>query len=216
MHCDCHGQRTHWHGQDAQGLSGRGAGGGASGGASGIEPAHLGALPGEGRRASLCLLLQSPARPAERPRRPHRRGRTPRRRRVEGRLPPKRARNQKRRKNILMYRIGLKGRHERTGAVMRGQEYSQPVDTAPVPSFGTLDSIGSSSHFQRPNGGVAVMLMTASPGDTNGLLTSLVSGGAARPARQAVGSEDTARPRRTPRHDRPMQAPFSNMGRYTK
>jgi len=60
------------------------------------------------------------------------------------------------------------------------------------------------------------MLMTASPGDTNGLLTSLVSGGAARPARQAVGSEDTARPRRTPRHDRPMQAPFSNMGRYTK
>ena len=175
-----------------------------------------GALPGEGRRADLCLLLQSHARHAERPRRPHCQGREPRRRRVEGRLPPKRAGNQKRRKNILVYRIGLKRGLERTGGVMSGQEHSQPIDTAPVPSFGTLDSISSYSHFQRPNGGVATMLMAASPGGTNGPLTSLVNGGAARPARQAAGSEDTARPRRTPRHDRPMQAPFSNMGRYTK
>ena len=74
--------------------SGRGAGGGVSG----IEPVHPGALPGEGWRATLCLLLQLHARPAERPRRAHRAGRAPRRRRIGGRMRPRRARNGHRRK----------------------------------------------------------------------------------------------------------------------
>ena len=61
------------------------------------------------------------------------------------------------------------------------------------------------------------MLMTANLGDTNGLLTGLFRGLAAdRLAPQAARSEGAARPRRTPRRGRPMQAPFSNAGRHTK
>ena len=59
------------------------------------------------------------------------------------------------------------------------------------------------------------MLREDGSSDTNEPLASPFSGGAARPAPQAAGSEGTARPRHTPLCRRLMQVPFSNEGRYT-
>ena len=59
------------------------------------------------------------------------------------------------------------------------------------------------------------MLSAASPDCMNELLTGLFVGGAERPGSQAVGAGGAARTGHKPCRCRPIQAPFSNEGRYT-